>query len=108
MNAKPNMARQLVISLGIVVVFVVIAFTLTRHSKSDEATAAPTHSGDTVEVSPAGQNVVQIQTAPVRIGTLSRDLQATGLVSYPADQTVKISPRLQGRVREVLVKVGDH
>jgi membrane fusion protein, heavy metal efflux system len=108
MNAKPNMARQLVISLVILGTFVLIAFTLTRHGKSDEATAAPAQSNATVEVSPVGQNVVQILTAPVRTGTLSRDIEATGLVSYPADQTVKISPRLQGRVREVLVKVGDH
>jgi cobalt-zinc-cadmium efflux system membrane fusion protein len=102
------MARQLVISLCILVIFVLIGVTLTRHTKTDEATAAPAQNSSAVEVTPAGQNVVQIRTAPVRAGTLSRDLQATGLISYPSDQTVKISPRLQGRVREVLVKVGDH
>ena len=49
-----------------------------------------------------------METAPARLETLAADLQATGIVSYPADQSVKISPRVAGRVRQVFVSVGDH
>jgi RND family efflux transporter MFP subunit len=108
MNTKPNMARQLIISIGVLIAFVMIGISINRHAKSDEAPTAPPASGNTIQVTPTGQNAVQIQTATVRAGTLSRDLAATGLVSYPSDQTVKVSPRLQGRIKQVFVRVGDH
>ena len=34
-------------------------------------------------------------------------VRATGQVNFNADQTVKISPRLPGRIESVFVKVGD-
>jgi cobalt-zinc-cadmium efflux system membrane fusion protein len=108
MKTKPDLSRQLAISLAIVAALVLLGFTLTRRAKSDEAPTPPAQDPNSVQVSASGQRVVEVRTAPVRSGTLSRDLSATGAVSYPADQIVKISPRLQGRIRQVFVRVGDH
>jgi len=108
MRANSNIARQLLISIAVLIVFLLIGISIHRHARSDEAPSAAPASGNTVQVSETGQRVIQIQTAAVRAGTLSRELLTTGLISYPADQTVKVSPRLQGRIRQVFVRVGDH
>src|SRR5262249_40682767 len=58
-------------------------------------------------LSETGRRVLQVQTPPGRVAPFAPPLQATGLISFPADQTVKIIPRLQGRIRQVFVRVGD-
>ena len=60
-----------------------------------------------VTVSQAGAKAINLETVTARLAPFAADLQATGTISYPADQTVKISPRLSGRVRQVFVRVGD-
>ncbi len=62
---------------------------------------------DTVSVSDAGKRLLQIRTDVVRLQAFEGTVQATGQVCFPLDETVHISPRLQGRVRQVLVQVGD-
>lgn len=100
-------SRQILLSLCIVAVLVVVGFALSRQV-TPETHAAPAASTTNVSVSGIGQKVVQIETAPVRAETLAADLHATGQILFSSDQTVKISPRLTGRVRQVYVRVGDH
>ncbi len=98
--------RQASVSLGILGAMAVLGFALTRPS-GDKPANAPAPSSDVVTVPASGAQAVKLETAPVRQQTLDVDLQATGTVSYPADQTVKVSPRVAGRVRQVFVSVGE-
>ena len=108
MSEKTALPRQILTSLGIVAVLVGIGFVLNRQGRSETRAAAPAASTESVVVSGIGQKVVQIETAPVQAETLATDLHATGQILFSSDQTVKISPRLTGRVRQVFVRVGDH
>ena len=103
---KTSLGRQVLISLVVVAVIVGLGMFVTRPPK-EAAAASPPAASDMVIVTSAGQKAVKIETAPVRRQTVAADLQASGLISYPADQTVKISPRVAGRVRQVYVKVGE-
>jgi RND family efflux transporter MFP subunit len=76
------------------------------HGSSSHASADPQDKGS-VSVSDEGKRVVDIQTEAVRLDAFDGTVNATGQVSFPLDQTVHISPRLQGRIRTVLVQVGD-
>jgi cobalt-zinc-cadmium efflux system membrane fusion protein len=93
----------LIVLLGVTVV---VAMNVRGAAKPDGGTNAA--STDTVAVSQIGQSVVRIQTAPVQLTALDDKVAATGLVTYPADSSVKIAPRLTGRVRQIFVQVGDH
>ncbi len=107
MNAKAPLGRQAILSLLALFLLVCGGLYLTRTGKSEpkEASAPKT---DEVTVSQAGQNVIHVETATVRAVSLPALLQTTGQIVFSTDQTVKISPRVQGRVREVYVRVGDH
>ncbi|HLK58366.1 MAG TPA: efflux RND transporter periplasmic adaptor subunit [Chthonomonadaceae bacterium] len=109
-NTQPNtpLRRQILTSLGVVLVLSVIGFFLIRQARSETHTDAAPAATDTVEVSEAGQDITRIYLSPVREEAIESNLKATGLISYPADNTVKISPRLQGRIQQVFVRVGDH
>jgi cobalt-zinc-cadmium efflux system membrane fusion protein len=93
----------MVVIMGLAVGWVRLARSAPRSVPSDTP-APPT---DSVSVSATGREVVQIETVPVRAEAVVGTLHASGQVSFPADQTVKVTPRTQGRVREVLVRVGD-
>jgi RND family efflux transporter MFP subunit len=108
MPTKTPLSRQIVLSLGIVAALGGVGFVLSRQSSSETHAAAPAVSTESVEVSGIGQKVVQVETSPVQAETQATDLHATGQILFSSDQTVKISPRLSGRVRQVFVRVGDH
>ncbi len=108
MPEKTTLPRQILISLCIVAALGGAGFVLSRQSRSETHAAAPAASTESVAVSGIGQKVVQIETAPVRAESLATDLHATGQILFSSEQTVKISPRLTGRVRQVFVRVGDH
>ena len=103
------LARQMGVTAPVLLALGLGGLLIVRAGRTDAGpTAAPAASPNApVAVSEAGRRAVQIQTTPVRPSALAGRLQTTGLVSYPADQTAKISPRLQGRIRQVLVNVGD-
>ena len=46
------------------------------------------------------------RTEPVGTDVFEGTVHATGQVSFPLDQTVHISPRLQGRIRSVFAQIG--
>lgn len=105
-----RLTRQIGITIPVVMALGLGGLLIVRSGHTDTGRpAAPAASPNApVAVSEAGRQAVQIQTAPVRLSALEGRLQTTGLVSYPSDQNVAISPRLQGRVRAVYVSVGDH
>src|SRR5262249_44586399 len=108
MTEKASISRQLVLSACVLVALGVGGFLLVRRSTPAFSEAAPTSRTDALTVSATGHRVLQIETEPVRVQALERDIQATGLLSCPADESIKISPRVQGRIRQVFVRVGDH
>ncbi len=109
-NRPQPLMRQLSVTAMVALVLAIGGFLIVRAGRSENNAAGSqaTTPNVPITVSEAGRQVVQIQTVPVRMDALQGRVQMTGLVSYPADQTVKISPRLQGRIRQVFVSVGDH
>src|SRR5579871_1608705 len=106
MKDRNPISRQLLLSAGIAAALIVVGILLRGQSSSRKADAAAP-AADGVTVSDAGRQIAQIEVAPVAVQRLQDAVRATGQILYPADQTVKISPRLQGRVRQVFVRVGD-
>ena len=107
-NRTSSLRRQTILSLIVVAVLAVFGFLLTRSARSQtKETPAPSLS-DAVTLSHQGAQYAGIETAAVTAEMVTNEVQASGQIAYSADSTVKISPRLQGRVREVFVKVGDH
>ncbi len=108
MSEKTPLSRQIFFSLCIAAALGGVGVLLSRQGSSETHTAAPATNTESVEVSGVGQKVVQVETAPAQTETQPTDLHATGQILFSSDQTVKISPRLSGRVRQVFVRVGDH
>ena len=108
-NRSAKLSRQIGITLPILLAIGLGGALVVRSGRTDTGThPAPAASPNApVAVSDAGRSAVQIKTVPARLSALLGQVETTGLVSYPADQTAKISPRLQGRIREVFVNVGD-
>lgn len=110
MQTQPssNMVRQIGISVAVIAVLGFAGFMLTRKARSipNETPAVPL--SDAITISDQGKSIAKIETATVRVETIAGDIKAAGQIVYSADQTVKISPRLQGCVQQVLVRVGDH
>ena len=111
MNTKSVKHLKKYVSAGIPVVGAVLVgglLLVLGHSSGGHADAPASQSTDSVSVSSVGQDVVRVQTEPVRLDALQSQIDVTGTVSFPADESVKISPRLQGRVRQVYVREGDY
>lgn len=104
-RAKPG--RQWALSAVALGAAIVGAFVLTRVRSEAQSPAAASPSTDEVTVSANGAAATDIRTEVVHTEVVADQLRTTGLVSYPADRTVKVVPRLQGRVRKMLVQVGD-
>ena len=107
MNKTANVLRQLTATLTILTVISIAGFFLTRQAHSQISAPAGIAPNNPLVVSESGKQVLQIETEPVRLESLGETIKATGQVLFPSDKTVKISPRLQGRVRQVTVRVGD-
>jgi cobalt-zinc-cadmium efflux system membrane fusion protein len=110
MKSQDNF-RQARIAVPIVLVLSIASILITRNGNSaaKQTSQAPAADTSVITMSTTGQRALQIQTTPVRLESLEGTLKMTGLISYPTDQTVKISPRVQGgRVNQVFVEVGDH
>ena len=107
MTERTTLRRQVVPSMMVVVVLVLIVFFLLRQSNGVSKASESTAKTDIVKVSDAGKSAVQIETQAVLVAPRRVDIAATGLLSFPADQNVKISPRLTGRIQQVFVRVGD-
>ena len=107
MKTKTPLSRQLLLSIPFLVVFVVaLLFFVVRKAASDDE-PKPAASTDEVVVTKEGGKLANIEVTTVGTESLQQDVRVTGQVLYPPDTTVKISPRLQGRVKQVFVKVGD-
>src|SRR5579862_4403329 len=106
MKQNGRMLQQVIISVCVLLVLGALGAILLRQPRS-EAQSAPAANASEVNVSASGRDLLNLQTALVQSRSLDNNLLATGLVSYPADQTVKISPRVAGRIRSVFVRVGD-
>lgn len=107
MNNSNPITKQIPLTVGIIAVLGVGGFLLSREAKSDAPEAAPPKT-DVIAVSDSGKKAVNIETAVVQNSAMQDAIHATGQVLFPADSSVKISPRLAGRVRKVYVHVGDH
>lgn len=93
----------IIVLLGIVA----IAALNGQPNESDSSSEATAASTNTVTVSSVGQSVAQIETTPAKLEALDNTVIATGLVTYPADGSVKVVPRVTGRIEDVYVSVGD-
>jgi RND family efflux transporter MFP subunit len=102
-----SLSRQLGLSAVILGVLALGWLALARSAASGSHPETPPPPSVSITVPAAARHALQIQTAPVRAAAVEGIVQATGEVSFNADQTVKISPRLQGRIDQVLVRVGD-
>ena len=106
-SAAQPQSRQVLVSVIILAILSATGFILLKTGHNEEASSAPASDPNNVSVSSEGKKIADIKTAAASMGEIQDELQTTGMLSYPADQTVKIAPRLQGRVRQVFVKVGD-
>src|SRR5260370_41859663 len=102
-----SLYRQFGLSAIILTVLTLAWRALARPAASDSPSEAPPPSSVAIAVPATARQALQIRTAPVRAAAVAGTVHATGEVSFNADQTVKISPRLQGRIDQVLVRVGD-
>jgi len=100
--------KQVLLSLGILAALVAAGVALVKTSHKEEPAAAAATDHNTVTVSNEGKQLADIKTAVAEMADVQGRLDTTGMLSYPSDRTVKIAPRLQGRVRQVFVRVGDH
>ena len=107
-DRRTSVKRQITMSIGIVAALGGAGFALTRRAGSQQHDTVPPSLEEAVSVSHSGERIANIEIAKVVEETLSAEIHATGQVLYPADQTVKISPRMQGRIKDVFVRVGDH
>lgn len=106
---KASLAYQLALTAAIIVALAVGWRMLVRSPAHDShPEAAPSSQGQAVFVAESARHILQIRTEPVRAATVVQQIRATGQVAFPADRTVKISPRLPGRIDQVFVSVGDH
>ncbi len=108
MTDKTPLTKQLVYSAPILALFVIAFVVFGNKSSVAEQKPKPAASTDSVSVSPEGEKATDIEVATVTQEAVQQDIRVTGQVLYPPDATVKISPRLAGRVKAVLAKVGDH
>jgi len=107
MKDRSPLSRQIAFSAPVLVLFVVCLFLFGGKPPSSDDNPKPGDSTDLVSVSKEGAKLTNIEVITVASKTLEQDVRVTGQILYPPDTTVKISPRLQGRVKQVLVRVGD-
>lgn len=98
--------RQLLVSGMIAAIFLAVALLLT-HKASGKQAEAPPKDPNSVTVSPEGGKVVGLKVTKVMPETVQSPLHLSGQVNYAPDSTVKVAPRLSGRVNQVFVTVGD-
>jgi RND family efflux transporter MFP subunit len=105
---KTLITRQLLLSGLIVGLFALVCVLMSgkAHSASQDVPAPA--STASVTVSPEGAKAADIEVAAVRSQALQDTIHTSGQILYSPDLTIKISPRLQGRVKQVCVRVGDH
>ena len=106
-NEQRTFARQLPATLVVLILLFLTGFLLTRQARSTQEKPAAPQDPNQVSVSEEGKQATEIQTGPARLTSLDESIQTTELVSFPSDRTVKVAPRLTGRVRQVFVKLGD-
>jgi RND family efflux transporter MFP subunit len=107
MKERSPISRQLAFSLPVVVLFVAALFLFSGKQASADDKQQAASSTDVVSVSKEGAKMTDIEEMTVKSEAIEQDVRVTGQVLYPPDTTVKISPRLQGRVKQVFVRVGD-
>ncbi len=103
-----SFSKQLVTSAVVALAIIMTAFAVSRQAKSSPAEPNVASKEGPISVSETGRQVIQIETTAVRQEVVLSSLHATGQIIFPSDKTVKISPRLQGRIRQVFVHIGDH
>jgi multidrug efflux pump subunit AcrA (membrane-fusion protein) len=102
-----NVGRQLTISGAVVGVLVIAGIAMARFGGKEEEKKPPASDPNIVNVSPEGKKISDIESALVTKSTIQRKLQTSGQVFFPTDSTVKIAPKLTGRIENVFVHVGD-
>jgi cobalt-zinc-cadmium efflux system membrane fusion protein len=106
-NSSGKKTRQIIISACVFAGMALCGAGLIRAHGAEEQPQDPVQDPNVVSVSDQGKATAEIKTEPATKGAWQDKIVTTGLLSFPADSTVKIAPRLSGRIRSVLVKVGD-
>lgn len=106
--AARSTARQLAWCLAAAIPMVGVGAAIRAGQKNEKPAAVePAKPADGITVAPAGKDAVQLKVEPVVTEALGGELKSTGTITIPPENNVKVTPSLQGRVKEVLVKVGD-
>ncbi|HEV2474177.1 MAG TPA: efflux RND transporter periplasmic adaptor subunit, partial [Chthonomonadales bacterium] len=98
--------RQVPAAVAVLAALALVGALITRRARSQET--PPPAKSSAVSVDAEGRQIADIQTGRAELESIDESVKTTGTVSFPSDTTVKIAPRLTGRVSEVRVKLGDH
>jgi RND family efflux transporter MFP subunit len=99
--------KQIAISAAVLVVIGVLGIGVVRAHGTEQTPAESVKDPNLIAVSEAARKMADIQTEPVTAQSWQSHIRTSGLLSFPADRTVKVAPKLTGKIRSVLVKVGD-
>jgi len=75
-----------------------------HHESSDTPSTGDTR---TIQLSPQAIANLGIQTMEVTTRTIARVVEVPGIIKLPPQRMTGVSPRISGRVEEILVKPGD-
>lgn len=104
---NPNKAKQLITSAVILAAVALMGFGLIKTHGTEEDKPETPQDPNLVSVSASGKKTAAIETELAKTEIWQDRIHTSGLLSFPSDATLKITPKLTGRIRSVLVKVGD-
>lgn len=107
-TSNPSLRKQVLVSSAVFLCMAVLGVALVRGHGTEEEKKNVTQDPNLVSVTPSGSTMADITTAPVETSVWQDQITTSGTLSFPADRTVKVAPKLTGRIRSVPVKVGDH
>lgn len=100
-------SKQFAVGIAAGGLLTLLGVALIAPRRADADLAPKSSDTNAVSVSDAGKRIADIETVAVSQVAGDHVLKLSGVVAYSPDRTVKIAPRLTGRVRAVFVKVGD-
>jgi cobalt-zinc-cadmium efflux system membrane fusion protein len=104
---RSTVARQVPATVVVMAVLALMGFLLSRQAKSEQVHQPAAANPNVVTATAEGKDAAEIRTGVAALESMDANIKTTGLVSYPTDSSVKIAPRVTGRVGQVFVKLGD-
>jgi cobalt-zinc-cadmium efflux system membrane fusion protein len=104
---RAPLARQVSATVIVLAILALAAFLLSRQARSEQTPQSEPTNPNVVASNEEGKSAADIRIGVAVRQSLDTAIRTTGLISYPTDSSVKIAPRVTGRVRQVFVKLGD-